>query len=326
MSFQTRRVVSAAVSFTIAAGTVSSSVSADPAAWPEKPLTMLVGFAAGGSVDSVARVVAQGLEQRFGRPVMVINKPGASGGIAAAEVAAATDGHTILVTPTSLLVNHFVNPSEKFSIEDLRVANITSVSTTMFVVNAASPATTLAEFLTLAETQPLSIGTSALGSASNITADYFFKSVAKSPVEVVPYPQTAQQAITDLLGNHIDALSLAIAEAATHVESGSFRVLAVSGAERSRILPEAPTLAEAGFPGVTSYGWTGVFMPAATDPEVLAKLNAAVNETLVSPAAAERLDGLGFERNIMPIAETKAFFEQQYQTWETMLRSMDMVK
>lgn len=310
---------------TAAALAMTSPLAAQNAAasWPQKSITLVVGFAAGGSVDLIARIIGQGLEKKWGHPIIIINKPGAGGGTAAAEVAtSAPDGYTVLVNPTSLLINGILRPADHQTLTQLSPVSITSVSTTVLVVPASSPAKTLKEFLELGKTQPLSIGTSAKGSAGNIVADYFFKTVAKSPISVIPYSQTAQRAVADMAGGHISAVALAGAEIAPHVRAGTARALAVTAAERSSILPDAPTMEEAGFPGVTAYGWTGMFLPAKTNSDVARKLNEAINEVLASADAKKRLDDLGFESNVMAYDRTQKFFNDQFETWKTMLATM----
>lgn len=303
--------------------TISGPAWSQAESYPKQRITIVAAFTAGGSVDTIARFVADGLRRKWGEAVIIENRPGASGDIAARYVTRSeADGYTILFTATSLVISQ-VNPPAPltFSLSELNPISFTTVSTTMFVVNALNPARSLTELIETSRKKSIVIGTSVAGSAGQITGEYFFNSIAKASAIITPYSRGAAPAVTAILGQHLDALSVAVSDAAPQVKSGALRALAVTSSKRSMLLPEVPTLAEAGFAGFVSHGWTGMFVPAKTDPNIVTKLNVAVNEILSDPTTKKRIEEAGFETNVLSHADTVKFLEQDFDTWKKMLSS-----
>lgn len=294
-----------------------SVVSVAASAQPGKKLTVIVGFAPGGGVDTIARVVAQELNDHAGFQVVIENRPGAGSNIAAKAVATATpDGATVLISGASYAINQTIYRNPGYATADLKPVAIMAVDSQGLAVNAANPARTLAEFLRAAKDKPPTFGFG--GSSSRIIAEYVLKVVAKTEAIAVPF-QSGAPALNALLGGHVDILAAPIAELVPQVRQGALRALAVSGTSRSVSFPDVPMLAEAGFPGVEIDGLMAVLVPAATPDDICARLNAAVNAAVSKPEVNARLRQLGYEPHGMPLAETGPFVTKSIETWRKMI-------
>ena len=288
---------------------------------PNKKITMIVGFAPGGGVDVLARVVAQELNDN-GFQVVVENRPGAGSNIAAKIVAtAAPDGATVLFTGNSYAINQTIYRSPGYATSDLRAVAIAALDSQGLAVNAANPARTLADFIAAAKDKPPSFGFG--GSSSRIIAEYVLKVMAKTEATAVPF-QSGAPALNALLGNHVDIIAAPIAELVPQVRQGALRVLAVSGSKRSAAFPEVPMLREAGFPGLEINGWIGILAPAGTPDDICARLNAAVNAAVGKPTVNARLRQLGYEPHQMPLAESRPFLTNSIETWRKMILATGM--
>ena len=309
-------------SIALLASAVAVEARAQAPEYPAQRITIVAGFAAGGSVDAIARVIAEKLQERWGRPVVVENRTGATGNLAAAAVARANpDGHTLLFTATGVAINQSLYENPGFSISDLAPISFAAVNGVVFAVNPKHPARTLAEFVRSGKS--FVFGTAGTGSGAHITAEYFFKVLAKVEAVHTPY-QSGAQAATALLGGHIDLISVAQPDAAAHARQGALRALAVSGAQRSDALPDVPTFAEAGFPGFSASGWIALFVPARTSPEIAAKLNGAVNEILQRPDVRQRLDAVGFVPNTQSLDGAADFLRAELDNWGRMVRAIGL--
>ena len=230
---------------------------------------MIVGFAPGGGVDVLARVVAQELNDNAGFQIVIENRPGAGSNIAAKAVAsAAPDGATLLFTGNSYAINQTIYRNPGYATADLRPVAIAALDSQGLAVNAANPARTLADFVRAAKDKPPSFGFG--GSSSRIIAEYVLKVMAKTEATAVPF-QSGAPALNALLGNHVDIIAAPIAELVPQVQQGALRVLAVSGSKRSASFPDVPMLREAGFPGLEINGWIGILAPAATPDDICAE-------------------------------------------------------
>ena len=250
------------------------------AAFPAKPVTIVVPFPPAGGADTLARILATPLGALWGQQVIVENRPGASGHIGAAHVArAAPDGHTLVMASTAALTR-----------ENLRqFAPVALVSASPYVITVSSQSgiRTLAQLIAQARAEPgrLTFGSSGEGSASHLTVE-LFKQQAGIDMLHVPYKGTGQ-AVTDLLSGTIQLMFAPGQTVSPHVKAGKLQALAVTSATRAKAFPELPPASEAGLAGYSAVGWFGLLAPAATPPAVVRKINADVN-ALLAQAAIER--------------------------------------
>ena len=304
------------------AALIPAAALAQTADMPNRKITMVVGFAPGGGVDVLARVVAQELNDNAGFQMVIENRPGAGSNIAAKAVAsAAPDGATLLFTGNSYAINQTIYRNPGYATADLRAVAIAALDSQGLAVNAANPARTLADFIAAAKDKPPSFGFG--GSSSRIIAEYVLKVMAKTEATAVPF-QSGAPALNALLGNHVDIIAAPIAELVPQVRQGAVRVLAVSGSKRSAAFPEVPMLREAGFPGLEINGWIGILAPAATPDDICLKINSAVNAAVGKPAVNERLRSLGYEPHAMSLAGTAPFLTNSIETWRKMILATGM--
>jgi tripartite-type tricarboxylate transporter receptor subunit TctC len=275
---------------------VLSSSVASAQDFPAKPITFIVAFAPGGVADGIGRMIAQKLGDALKQTVVVENRGGAGGNLAAKQVlSAAPDGYTILVTTTALAINETLHRNRGFAASDLETVAIVASSPEAFAVNKANPAVSLPEFLANAKGKTINFGSAGVGSGSHIAGEYFFKEIAKVPATHVPF-QGGAPAINAAVGNHIDLLSITLGGGlVAQVRSGTLKGLGVMNDTRVGTMKNVPTFAEAGFPGFLASSWVGLFVPAKTPPDVVAKLNGAVDAIVKQPDFQQRLAALGFD-------------------------------
>jgi tripartite-type tricarboxylate transporter receptor subunit TctC len=261
----------------LAAGSVSAQT------WPSGAIRLVVPFPPGGSVDTVARSVAKKLGDALGQPVVVDNRPGASGNIAAEFVARApADGSTLFVTSSGVLAaNQFLYKRTGFdSLKDfapvVRLANQPNI----LMVNPSLPVKNVQELIALAKAQPgkITMGNAGIGTGQDMAARQF-TAMSGTNVMHVPYKGGAP-AMTDLLGGQIQAMFQTSPEAVPYLRDGKVRALAITSARRSPLLPNLPTVAESGIPGYESSTWIGLVVPAGTPKPIIARLNAELNKAL----------------------------------------------
>ncbi len=280
----------AAIAFIVAAGT--------SVAWPTRPVRFVVTVTAGGSIDTIARAIAEELTRELGQPFVVENKPGANGNLAAEAVArAAPDGQTFLVTGGSTLnLNPHVYASVPFDpIKSFAPITLTARTNFILVAHPKVTAGTFAEFVALAKSTPgrLNYGSAGNGSLIHIATE-LFNGAAGVVTQHVPYKGIGP-ALNDLLAGQIDFM-FDSATSVSHVKAGKLKAYAVVGPNRLAALPELPTLAELGVAGMeAASGWHGLFAPAATEQAILQKLNGAVVKILQSEAMKIRIAALGAE-------------------------------
>lgn len=267
-------------------------------AWPDKPVTVVVPFPPGGSTDTLARVLAAKMQEKLGQTFVVENKAGATGTIGAAQVKrAAPDGSTVLVTSLGPLViaPHLIKNVPYDAGKDFDLITVAVQAPNVLVVPAASPLKSVADLMDALKKSPgkLSFASSGNGSSDHLTAALFWQQSGTSGVHV-PYKGGAP-AVTDLLGGVVDASFQNINAIVQHVNTGKLRALAVTGHQRSALLPQVPTLAEAGVKGVEVYSWQAVAAPRGLPAEVKSKLHAAVVDALNDPQVKPKLTEVGFE-------------------------------
>ncbi len=293
-------------------------LAAAQGAFPSKTITIIVPFAAGGTTDILARVVAQGMGAELGQPVVVDNRAGAGGNIGGQLAARApADGYTLFMgTVGTHAINAALYKKMPFDpIKDFapltRVANVPN----LLVANPAQPFKTVQELIAYAKANPgkINFGSSGSGSSIHLSGE-LFKSMAKVDMQHVPYKGSAP-AVTDLLGNQIAIMFDNMPSAIQHVRSGKLRAIAVTTAKRSPELPDVPTIAEAGVPGYEATSWFGMFAPAGTPAPVVAKLNATIVKVLAMPDIKKKLAEQGAEAAGETPEQFAAFIQKESVKW-----------
>jgi len=292
------------------------------AAYPEKPVTIVVPFPAGGSTDMVARAIAPKLQQSLGQPFVIDNRAGATGAIGATAVKnAAPDGHTILVASIGVYaVNPFIQKNLQYDpVKDLDPITVAVRAPNVLVANPAFPANSVAELIALLKKTPdkITFATSGAGSSDHLTAALFWQKTGTIGVHV-PYKGGAP-AITDLLAGHVDVSFQNINAVIAHIKAGKLKALAVTGDKRSPLLPQVPTLAEAGVREVDVFSWQAIAAPKGLPADVKQKLHAAIVAALNDPDNRKRMEDVGFEIVANTPAEMAAFQAQELARWKQVI-------
>ena len=264
--------------------------------YPSRPIHLIVAFAPGGPVDVVARLTADKLQEILGQPVVVENRPSSTGNLGTQIVAKAPpDGYTILATSSAFAVNVSLSPNAGYDAErDFAPIIQAATQPNVLVVNSAFPAKTLSELLEMAKTKKLAYASPGAGTTPHLTGEHLFRAIAKVDVVHIPY-KGAGPAATAVVAGEPPIGSLAVTAPLQFIRSGQLRALAISSAARHPLLPDVPTFKELGYPDIEEYTWVAFFAPAATPPEVVQKLNDAINRVLQMRDARERLEALTFE-------------------------------
>jgi tripartite-type tricarboxylate transporter receptor subunit TctC len=290
-------------------------------AYPSRPIRLLVTYPAGGGADLVARLLAPRMSEVLGQPVVVENKGGASGQIAADIVAKSPpDGYTIMLDASSFAVNPSLYAKQPYDgINAFTPVSIVALFPNILVVTPSFPVKSVDELIAAAKAKPgtISFASSGNGSAQHLAAELFRQ---KAGVEMthIPY-KGGGPALNDVIGGQVPVFFGNMASTLPHVKSGRLRALAVTGAKRSPALPDAPTIAET-LPGYEVYEWNAIFVPAGTPPTVLAKVADAVAKALQAPDVKERVAALGGEIPGYGPAESDRFVRAQAKLWGQVVR------
>ncbi|WP_240648767.1 tripartite tricarboxylate transporter substrate binding protein [Variovorax beijingensis] len=301
---------------------LGAAAQAQASAWPAKPVRLVVGFPPGGIVDTVARQLQPRLQAALGQTVIVDNRSGAGGTLAAAEVArAAPDGHTLLMVFDNYATYPLVYPKLSFDIaKDLQPVTQVASNPLVLVVNPKVQAKDFQRFVGLLKAQPggLNYASVGPGSSNHLTAEYF-KAVSGTFVTHIPY-RGGGPAQQDLLGGQVEMMFLSAVLAQPHVNAGRLRALAQTGAQRAPAYAEVPTVAESGYPGFEVNSWVGLLAPAGTPRAVVDRLQAEVRKAVTEPAFQQRLR----EQGLTGIANTPEQFAAVLRTeqdkWARLVR------
>jgi tripartite-type tricarboxylate transporter receptor subunit TctC len=294
--------------------------------YPSRPIHMVVPYAAGGGTDFVARAVSDKLSTSLGQPVVIENKAGANGALGSDAVAkAAPDGYTLLTGAAgTMVVAPHLGPLPFNPAKDL--APITALGTSAFVVavNPDVAAKTLPELIALAKEQPgkINFGSSGTGGSPHLAAE-LFQSMANVKMVHVPY-KGLSLAITDLLGGHIQVLFADVGLAVPFIKDGKMRALAITSSNRSPLLPDVPTVSEAGVPGYDARTWYGLFAPAGTPRAIVERLAAAANKALESDDLRAKLATQGLEAAGGTPAQFATFMRSESSKWERVIRQANI--
>ena len=281
----------------LVAAAIASPLTLNAQGYPVKPVKVVVGYTAGGAVDIVARTVGQALSASLGQPFVVENKPGAGTNIAVRSVIdAAPDGHTLMLAANALAANMALYQPAPFDAErDLVAVSLVGRVPVVIAANVNAPFSSVASLIAAAKAEPnkIAFATPGNGSTPHMAVE-FFESAAGIALQHVPY-RGGSQAITDVIGGQVPLVAVNALEVRPHVQSGKLKVLAVLSPNRSAIYPDAPTIAESGFPGFEASVWYGLVAPAATPKDVVAKLHAEVQKALQTKDVRERMSAVGGE-------------------------------
>ena len=289
--------------------------------FPDKPVRLVVPYAPGGSADIAARLIADEWGKRLGQPVVVDNRAGASGNLGMDVVAKArADGYTLSLNTVSQAINPSLFPRMSFdTLKDLKAVGTVATSQHVLVVNNQVAAKTVGELIALAKSRPgkLTFGSAGTGSTFHMAAE-LFKAESNTFILHVPY-RGGGPALVDTISGQVDMSFPVLSAAQQHVQGGKLRALAVTGPKRSPILPEVPTMAEAGLKNYVFETWFVVSAPTATAQDVVAKLNRSLNETLGAPEVRARLAREGFDAWPQTPEQSDALIQSEYQRWKKLI-------
>ncbi len=291
--------------------------------YPTRPVRLIVPFAPGGPTDVPARLIAQRLYDHFGRQFFVENIPGASGNIGAGQAArAAPDGYTILITVNSLVINPSLFDKVPYDpYKDFDPVTLAVTFASLLSVHPSVPANTVGELVALIRANPgkYNFASPGLGTPSHLLGE-MFRQTLKLDLVHVPFNGSGP-AIASVIGGHTPISFGGLAAAEPQVRDGKLRALAVLSKMRSAALPEVPTIAEAGYPGIEGDGWVGALVPAGTPKDITAALHREIVAALAVPEVKERLTTLGF----VPVASTPEEFaaslRSEFETWARVIRA-----
>jgi tripartite-type tricarboxylate transporter receptor subunit TctC len=292
--------------------------------YPSRPVTLVVAFTPGGPSDVLARIVGKKMEQLLGQPFVIENRPGAGGNIAAEGVAhAAPDGYTLLMGNNSILATNealykHINYSPG---KDFVPITLIGTQANILVVNPDVPAHSLKELIALAKAQPgkINFASSGYGAAAHLAGE-LFKSEAKIDIVHVPY-KGAAPALQDVIGGHDQMMFATAASVIGHIEGGRVRALAVTTLKRTKVLPDLPTMDEAGLKGFDASTWHGLVAPAGTPPQVIAALHDAAVKALHDPGVEASLGKLGVDIVADTPQEFQAYIDSEIPKWTAIVKA-----
>ena len=292
------------------------------AAFPERPIKIVVAFAPGSSTDIVARLLAEQMSASMGQTVLVENRPGAGGNIATlAVMAAPADGHTLLFHSVAYAVNPSLFANAGYdAVKDLQPVAMAAVTPNLLYVHPSVAATSLPELLALARGSKMAYASSGNGTTTHLGAEWLLRGLAKVDVTHVPFQPAA--ATNAVVSGQVPMASTSMPPAVPFVKSGKLRPIAVMSARRSPALPEVPTVAELGYPGFEANTWFAVFAPAKTPAPLLDQLNAEFNKALAAKPVKERFEALSLEAQPSDRASLRRYVEDEVAKWGNLVKDM----
>jgi tripartite-type tricarboxylate transporter receptor subunit TctC len=312
--------------FALAAWTMLPSVLSNDGAlalYPDRIVKIVVPFAPGGGTDVIARTLAQEMARDLGVSVIIENRPGAGTIIGTQAVAASEpDGYTLLMGTFANAVNPSLQAKLPYDAhKDFAAIALVARSFNIVVVNPKSPIKSIADLIAAAKADPdkLTYGTFGTGTSAHLAGE-LFKSMAKVGLTTVPY-KGAAPAITDLIGGQIQVMFTTVASAASLIEGGQLRALAVTSVERSPAFPQLPTVAEAGVPGYAAESWYGLFAPAKTPAEIVARLNKSAAKAVQSEVFKKLSVNEGLVLIAQPPEELDRYFRGEEERWRKVIDS-----
>jgi len=298
------------------------SSSALAQAWPAKPVHFILPFAPAGPVDITARLLLPKVSEILGRQLLIENKPGAGGNVGAALVAkSAPDGYTALITSSAFAVNVSLFANAGYDAErDFAPVIVIASQPNLIAVNATLPVKSLAELIDLAKKSKLAYASPGVGTTPHLTAENLFRITAKLDITPVHF-KGAGPAVMAAVTGEPPLGAYAISGPLPHIKSGKLRALAVSSTKRVAALPDVPTFAEAGFPGMEDYTWIGVFLPAGTPAPIVQRLNDAINRAMQAADVKERIESFAFDLVGGSPQQTADYVRAEVSKWGKVVRA-----
>ena len=298
-------------------------------AWPSRTVKFVNWSNPGGNLDIVGRLLADSASRKWGQPVITDNRVGASGIIATEYVAKApADGYTVLITSsTGQLTNALVRLKLPFDpIKDFEPVSLLVAGNVALMANANAPYSNLRELVEYAKKsgKPLSYGTPGTGTSAHLYGEALRKQAGIAMTHV-PYKTGELGSVNDIIGGNLDLTLISQGNAKTQSQGGRVKLIAISGPQRSRALPNVPTFEEQGFHGFGLAGWIAAYVPAGTPRPVIEKISGTFRETLHQPDMAARLDGLGYEVIGGTPDELRAFYQQEYKRFAELVKAAGIV-
>ena len=309
---------------TAAALALCLAPAAAVADYPTRPITLLIGFAPGGPSDVMARLLSKKLEEILKQPIVIENRVGGGGGVAATAVArAAPDGHTILLaTGSSLAINVSLYKNLGYDPEkDFDPISLVGVQTNVLYTHPSVPAKTLGEFIAYAKANPgkLSFGSGGVGTPAHLAGE-LLRIKAAIDYTHIPFRGTGQ-ALQSVIGGHVLTAFNPPSPLLPHFQSGALRPIAITTLQRTPALPDTPTIAESGFPGFDAATWHAVVAPAGLPKDVAAKLHQAFRDTLKDPATSKALTELGIDIVNSTPEELRAYIKSEIPKWAEVVKA-----
>lgn len=290
--------------------------------WPDKPVHLLVGFAPGGPTDVVARILSEEIGRNLGQTVVVENKAGAAGNIAAVALTnAPADGYTLLYNTSSIVIAPWVYRSVGFDpMKSFAPVSLTAAVPLVLIANPSVPAKTAGELLELVQKKPgeMNYASSGTGAIEHLTAAHIL-SLKQADATHIPYKGTAPAQV-DLISGATQFTTTTLNTAIAPVKAGKLRALAITSRERSHTMPDVPTIAEDLIPNFESLAWQGIVAPAGTPQPVLEKLNKAINKALESDYVKQRLAEQGTIIMGGSIADYESYIKSEYERWGNVVK------
>lgn len=288
--------------------------------YPTKPVRILLGFAAGGSIDIVTRVVADGLTRNTGQSFIVENRPGAGGNLAVdALLKAPADGYTILMGATGIAVNPVLFKKVPYEMDDLVAISLVGEAPVLFMANPALPADSIKELIQLAKAKPGTIRSAIVNGTTSHLASDMFRMMAGVDMPHVPYKVNAQ-AFQDVMGGQVEVVVLPIAESLSHVKAKRVKALGQTGRKRSSLAPDIPTLDEAGVKGYALTAWYLALGSSKMPREVVVQLNQEINKVLKQPEVQARLNASGVDVIGTTPEQAAAFLKNEHEKLGKLIR------
>ncbi|MDN4591123.1 MFS transporter [Xenophilus aerolatus] len=312
-----------AFALSLAVATAALPALAQTAAWPAKPIRLVVGYAAGGATDVVARLVAVKMGEQLGQPVMVDNRAGANSNLGAEIVArSAPDGYTLYVYTIANTINATLYPKLGYDpVKDFELVGLMAKIPNILVVNPKLPIQSPADYVRHAKASKdgISFASSGAGSSIHLSGE-MFKMQSGANMLHVPYKGSAP-AITDLIGGQVDSMFDNTPSALPHVQAGKLRAIAITSAQRSPLLPDVPTLAESGYAGFDVQSWFALAAPSGTPRAVVDRLNAALGKALAAPDVRQRLQDLAATPAGGTPEQARSFAASELKRWREVVKA-----